>query len=74
MGSLLWTLESRPINEESLREAEQFAKEALGWLLTAGLATMITVRAFHAEADQERISIDVTLTQGALTTTYVVST
>lgn len=62
------------VHEESLREAEQYAKEALRWLITERLASAVTVRVSHTEADHEQISIDVTLTDGAQKTFYVVST
>lgn len=45
IGSRLWLLAREKQTEETRRRAEDYAAEALAWLVDAGLATSVTVAA-----------------------------
>lgn len=53
IGSRLWTLERAKRTTETLRLAEDYAKEALNWLIEDGVAASIAVVATFVGAVQD---------------------
>tara|TARA_R100001086_G_scaffold133667_3_gene69465 strand:- start:6726 stop:7964 length:1239 start_codon:yes stop_codon:yes gene_type:complete len=63
-GSLLWTLQPKPITADTAPLAAQMARDALEWLITDGLATDVDVRAEVQQASSgARIALEVTVTR-----------
>lgn len=48
IGSRLWLLAREKITTETLRRAEEYAAEALAWLIEDGIAAAVAVTAEHA--------------------------
>lgn len=44
IGSKLWLLDRSPLTEPNLRLAEQFAREALAWMVTERVASAVDVQ------------------------------
>lgn len=59
IGSKLWLLNRSVSRQETRTKAEQYAREALDWLVTDGVAQTVTVRAFLV--DRDRIDLDVAI-------------
>lgn len=59
MGSRLWTLERSKRLTETLRRAEDFAKEALQWLIEDGVATSIEASAVFAPGTTNAWILDI---------------
>lgn len=57
-GSDLWTLKRSPLNSDTLRLAEEYAKDALSWLVRQGLAKEVNVA---SEIKNSKISLNITL-------------
>ena len=65
IGSRLWTIERRKRTDETLRLYEDFAKEALDWLIEDGVASTITVLAAYDSQGQAVGEIIITRPSGA---------
>ncbi|QBY56158.1 phage GP46 family protein [Cupriavidus oxalaticus] len=63
IGSRLWLLRREKITRETLLRAEEYAREALQWLLDDGLAAAIDVQL--QRVDNARVNLRVTLTYAA---------
>ena len=66
IGSKLWLLLRQKITEETLNRAQEYAYDALKWLIDDGICSDITVDVERDEDDTNRINLDVQLT----TSTY----
>ena len=60
-GSLLWKLERAKRTRQTLAEAEQYAEQALEWMVTAGIVDQVTTR---AEYQGERMVLAIDLERG----------
>lgn len=58
LGSRLWLLARSKRTNETLRRAEEYAREALAWMLDTGVAARIETL---AEAQGERLALRVTI-------------
>ena len=58
-GSLLWTLDRSKHSEETRRRAEEYAKEALQWLVDEKIAAAVSVVAEFVRRGVLGISIDI---------------
>lgn len=58
-GSLLWTLERETMSDQVLERAEQYASEALNWILVGNYAERIEVSA--SAMDINKVGIVVTI-------------
>jgi len=61
IGSRLWLLRRRKRDAETLRLAEDAAREALLWMIRDGVAARIDVSA--SWADRDRLLIDITISR-----------
>jgi phage gp46-like protein len=61
MGSLLWLLERRVLDESARSDAEAWARQSLTWMLEDGVASSLDVTAELQPPD--RIGISVTITE-----------
>lgn len=59
MGSRLWTLARSKRLAETLRRAEDFAKEALAWMIEDGVATSVTATANFVEGTTNAWSLEI---------------
>lgn len=62
-GSKLWLLERATTTQAQMTAARQYALDALGWLVTDGIASAVDVEAARTT---DQIRLRVTLTQGRL--------
>ncbi len=60
-GSLLWTLENKPITATLLLQMEQYCNAALEWMKTDGVASSVSTSA--TRTGSEDIKIDVIITR-----------
>lgn len=67
IGSRLWTLERRKRTSETLRLFEDYAREALNWLVEDGIAESVTV---EAEYNNGRLEALISITRPAGTTRF----
>jgi len=58
LGSRLWLLEREKITVETLRRAEEYGREALAWMLEAGIASRIEAL---AEVQGARLALRLTI-------------
>lgn len=56
-GSRLWLLRREKETEETRRRAEEYAREALAWMVTSGLVTRTTVSAVWVQRGVLALSI-----------------
>lgn len=61
IGSRLWLLNREKRTQETLRRAEDYAKEALKWLIDDGVASSITTVAIYDT--NKFLQLDVTITR-----------
>lgn len=61
IGSRLWLLRRRTITPETLRDAREYAEEALRWMTEDEIVTAVTVTAERQGLD--RINLQVVLTE-----------
>jgi len=76
-GSRLWLLCREKQTEETRRRAEEYATEALAWLITDGAACAVAVAAAWRASVPGRLDLTVTVTLpagGALTVAQTVKT
>ncbi|MBX9595014.1 MAG: phage GP46 family protein [Roseomonas sp.] len=64
IGSRLWLLSRASQLPETLRLAEDYAAEALAWLMTDGLATAVTVSAEWIARGTMALTVQITLPAG----------
>lgn len=64
IGSPLWTLDRAKISDQLESFLEDFAKEALKWMLEDGIASTITATATRIGTDQVDLSIEITKPDG----------
>ena len=70
IGSKLWLLLRQKITEETLNRAQEYAFDALKWLIDEGICSDITVSVESDEDDPNRINLDVQLTTSTSNLTY----
>ena len=70
IGSKLWLLLRQKITEEALNRAQEYAYDALKWLIDDGICSDITVNVERDEDDPNRINLDVQLTTSTSNLTY----
>lgn len=61
IGSRLWLLQRRTITQDTLRDAKEYAEEALRWMTDDGVVSAVTVTA--TRQDTSRIDLVVLLTE-----------
>lgn len=59
IGSKLWLLDRTSNLKDARNKAEQYAREALDWMIIDGVAQSITVKAFVS--NRERIDLDINI-------------
>ena len=59
IGSKLWTLERRILNEETARDMETYAKEALDWLVGDNVAASVEVSASVVKPNSISLSVKI---------------
>lgn len=59
IGSRLWLLERSKVTTENLRRAEQYAREALQWMIDEGLASTITTVAERGGDAKDQLFLQV---------------
>ncbi len=64
-GSRLWLLHAAPLTDENLRKAEQYASEALAWMVKDGLAGAVAVVAerYGTDTGEQALALGVTVTR-----------
>lgn len=70
IGSRLWLLKREKQLPETLRRAEDYAREALAWLVTDGLAASVTVAAEWAAMGLLAMRINIDTVTGPRTETF----
>lgn len=70
IGSKLWILLRQKITEETLNRAQEYAYDALKWLIDDGICSDITVNVERDEDDPNRINLSVQLTTSTSNLTY----
>ena len=70
IGSKLWLLLRQKITDETLNRAQEYAYDALKWLIDDGICSDITVDVERDEDDPNRINLDVQLTTSTSNLTY----
>lgn len=70
IGSKLWLLLRQKITGETLNRAQEYAYDALKWLIDDGICSDITVNVERDEDDPNRINLDVQLTTSTSNLTY----
>lgn len=70
IGSKLWLLLRQKITEETLNRAQEYAYDALKWLIDDGICSDITVDVERDEDDPNRINLNVQLTTSTSNLTY----
>ena len=63
VGSRLWLLERSKVTTENLRRAEQYAREALQWMVDEGLASKITVVTEQGGAGLNQLFLQVSISK-----------
>lgn len=58
-GSRLWLLSRSKVNEETSKKAQEYAEEALAWLIEDGVAAAVNVTIERASHDRLDISVEV---------------
>ena len=61
IGSRLWLLRRRALTDEALRDAQEYAEEALHWMIDDDIVTTVAVTAERQGND--RLNLLVTLTE-----------
>ena len=61
IGSRLWLLQRRTINQDTLRDAQEYAEEALRWMTEDGVVSAVTVTV--RRQDINRMTLVVLLTE-----------
>lgn len=61
IGSRLWLLQRRTLTDDTLRDAQEYAEEALAWMTDDGIVTAVTVTV--ARQDTTRLNMVVRLTE-----------
>ena len=61
IGSRLWLLQRRTINQDTLRDAQEYAEEALRWMTEDGVVSAVTVTV--RRQDISRMTLVVLLTE-----------
>ena len=64
IGSGLWVTERGKINEDTESQLEDFASQALQWLIDDGIALSVTATAESVNNDQINLLIEITQPQG----------
>ena len=70
IGSKLWLLLRQKITDETLNRAQEYAYDALKWLIDDGICSDITVDVERDEDDPNRINLSVQLTTSTSNLTY----
>lgn len=70
IGSKLWLLLRQKITDETINRAQEYAYDALKWLIDDGICSNITVNVERDEDDPNRINLDVQLTTSTSNLTY----
>ena len=70
IGSKLWLLLRQKVTDETLNRAQEYAYDALKWLIDDGICSNITVSVERDEDDPNRINLDVQLTTSTSNLTY----
>lgn len=70
IGSKLWLLLRQKVTDETLNRAQEYAYDALKWLIDDGICSDITVDVERNEDDPNRINLDVKLTTSTSNLTY----
>lgn len=70
IGSKLWLLLRQKVTDETLNRAQEYAYDALKWLIDDGIYSDITVDVERDEDDPNRINLDVQLTTSTSNLTY----
>ena len=70
IGSKLWLLLRQKVTDETLNRAQEYAYDALKWLIDDGICSDITVSVERDEDDPNRINLDVQLTTSTSNLTY----
>lgn len=71
-GSRLWLLERAKQNEETRRRAEEYAAEALDWLVEDGLASAVRISAEWLAMGILGLRIEVDAVTGAFSQTFAI--
>lgn len=72
VGSRLWLLAREKQTEETRRRAEDYAAEALAWMVEAGLATSVTVRAQWVDRGLLGLAVSIAAAGGAHSADFLV--
>lgn len=72
IGSRLWLLARRRQDEETRRQAEEFAAEALDWLIEDGLATAVRVSAEWVSMGVLGLRVEIDADAGAFSDTFAI--
>ena len=72
IGSRLWLLEREKQTEETRRRAEEYAAEALDWLVEDGLATAVRIAAEWLTTGVLGLRIEIDAATGAFSETFVI--
>ena len=72
IGSKLWLLLRQKVTDETLNRAQEYAYDALKWLIDDGICSDITVNVERDEDDPNRINLSVLLTTPTNQLTYKV--
>lgn len=70
IGSKLWLLLRQKVTDETINRAQEYAFDALKWLIDDGICSDITVDVERDEDDPNRINLDVQLTTSTSNLTY----
>lgn len=70
IGSKLWLLLRQKVTDETINRAQEYAYDALKWLIDDGICSDITVDVERNEDDPNRINLDVQLTTSTSNLTY----
>ena len=70
IGSKLWLLLRQKITDETINRAQEYAYDALKWLIDDGICSDITVDVERDEDDPNRINLSVQLTTSTSNLTY----
>lgn len=72
LGSRLWLLDREKHTEETRRRAEEYAAEALDWLIEDGLATAVRISAEWLATGVLGLRVEVDAATGAVSQTFVI--
>ena len=72
IGSRLWLLTREKATEETRRRAEEFAAEALDWLVEDGLATAVRISAEWVAMGVLGLRVEVDAAAGAFSETFMI--